>query len=83
MADKGKRGVAGASNARNIPFRYHGGSVQRPRYNPIARSAENAPKRDFRELSHYENAMVLGLVCASIGYPFEGSEAVLKEIKET
>ena len=72
MADKKKRGVAGASNAKNIPFRYHGGTYDKPAYNPLAKNANLVKAGDYKGTSKYITGCIGGVVLAKLGFRFDG-----------
>lgn len=69
---KKKRGESGVSNAKHIPFRYHGGTINRPAYNP-SKIALNVPGMDHGG-STMARGFVGGLLAARLGYGFDMTE---------
>lgn len=77
---KKKRGIAGASNAKSIPYRYVGGTHDNPVLtDPAARLARTVTARNHRELATYNNGLLGGLLAAALGYEggFENWREVL------
>jgi len=69
---KGKRGAAGAANAKNIPFRYHGGTVAHPAHNPVTRNADKHAAGPSSDKSKHITGLIGGVVFARMGYRFAG-----------
>lgn len=74
MRNSDKHGVTGAGNAKNIPFRYVGGTPESPRLfgeTALARQVNAAHPWD---MAHYQRGMIAGIMAARLGFSFQGDK---------
>ena len=69
MRPSEKRGATGASNAKVIPYRYLGGTHDKPIPRTVVdRLARSVGASDFRETATYATGMYGGVLLARLGY---------------
>lgn len=71
---KKKHGEAGVSNGKNIPFRYHGGSYDKPAYSPLTKFANKHKASNHKATATYMNGLTGGVIAVKLGYHFAGEE---------
>lgn len=75
---RAKRGIAGAKNAENIPYRGIGGSHEHPLLTGLCQLARTMRASDYKDTSTYAVGVLGGMLADRLGYPCPMTQAIFK-----